>query len=88
MIRAFGAKGCVFRGKQKALWFNNRRGYTCSDAEYADNLFEDNGTAVNITAIPSSLRLDFTRSVFRGNTTDVDNLARHPVALPEGMEAK
>ncbi len=83
-----GAKGCVFRGNRRALWFNNWRGYTCTDAEYTDNLFEGNGTAVDITAIPGSLRLDFTRSVFRGNTTDVDNLARHPVALPEGVAAK
>ena len=66
----------------------NWHGYTCSDAEYTVNLFEDNGMAVDITAIPGSLWLDFTRSVFRGNTTDVDNLARHPIALPEGMEAK
>lgn len=83
-----GAKGCVFRGNRRALWFNNWRGYTCTSQEYTDDLFEGNGTAVDITAIPGSLRLDFTRSVFRGNTADVDNLARHPIALPEDTEAK
>ena len=48
---------------------------------YGDSVYEDNGTAVRITAMPGTETLDFNNCVFRGNGTNVENTAEYAVDL-------
>ncbi len=41
------------------LWLDNRGDATCSGSYYGDSVYEDNGTAVRIAAMPGSETLDF-----------------------------
>lgn len=56
-----------------ALCFDITGTPTVSDAEYSDNVFENNGTAVLIEQIPQDTILKFPGSRFTGNNTDIDN---------------
>lgn len=79
------ASGCTFRGNGVGLWLDNHRGTTCSASYYGDSLYESNGTALRIDAMPNAGRLSFSGCVFRGNDTDVDNAARYPIDLSRAV---
>lgn len=83
-----GATNCRFYKNGTALLFNNQRGYTCSSTDFSGNLFEENGTALRVAAIPGSGLLDFTGAAFRANTNDAENPAHCRLALPEGVSAR
>ena len=44
-------------------------------------MYEDNGTAVRIAAMPGTETLDFNNCVFRGNGVNVENAAGYAVDL-------
>lgn len=77
------ATGCTFRGNGVGLWLDNRGGATCSGSYYGDSVYEDNGTAVRIAAMPGTETLDFNNCVFRGNGVNVENAAGYAVDLPQ-----
>ena len=69
------ATGCTFRGNGVGLWLDNRGDAMCSGSYYGDSVYEDNGTAVRIAAMPGTETLDFNNCVFRGNGVNVENAA-------------
>lgn len=75
------ASDCTFRGNEVGLWLNNRRGTTCSMGYYGGSLYEDNGTAVRIDALPAINELVFSGCVFRGNGANVENAAMYDIDL-------
>lgn len=77
------ATGCTFRGNDVGLWLDNRGGATCSGSYYGDSVYEDNGTAVRIAAMPGIETLDFNNCVFRGNGVNVENAAGYAVDLSQ-----
>ena len=77
------ATGCTFRGNDVGLWLDNRGGATCSGSYYGDSVYEDNGTAVRIAAMPGTETLDFNNCVFRGNRVNVENTAGYAVDLSQ-----
>lgn len=77
------ATGCTFRGNGVGLWLDNRGGATCSGSYYGDSVYEDNGTAVRIAAMPGTETLDFNNCVFRGNGVNVENAAGYAVDLSQ-----
>ena len=77
------ATGCTFRGNGVGLWLDNRGGATCSGSYYGDSVYEDNGTAVRIAAMPGTETLDFNNCVFRGNGVNVENTAGYAVDLSQ-----
>ena len=81
------ATGCTFRGNGVGLWLDNRGGATCSGSYYGDSVYEDNGTAVRITAMPGTETLDFNNCVFRGNGVNVENAAGYAVDLSQIVTA-
>ena len=81
------ATGCTFRGNGVGLWLDNRGGATCSGSYYGDSVYEDNGTAVRIAAMPGTETLDFNNCVFRGNGVNVENAAGYAVDLPQIVTA-
>lgn len=74
---------CTFRGNGVGLWIDNRGGATCSGSYYGDSVYEDNGTAVRIAAMPGTETLDFNNCVFRGNGVNVENAAGYAVDLSQ-----
>ena len=46
-------------------------------------MYEDNGTAVRIAAMPGTETLDFNNCVFRGNGVNVENAAGYAVDLSQ-----
>ena len=56
---------------------------TCSGSYYGDSVYEDNGTAVRIAAMPGTETLDFNNCVFRGNGVNVENAAGYAVDLSQ-----
>ena len=81
------ATGCTFRGNDVGLWLDNRGGATCSGSYYGDSVYEDNGTAVRIAAMPGTETLDFNNCVFRGNGVNVENAAGYAVDLSQIVTA-
>ena len=81
------ATGCTFRGNDVGLWLDNRGGATCSGSYYGDSVYEDNGTAVRIAAMPGTETLDFNNCVFRGNRVNVENTAGYAVDLSQIVTA-
>ena len=81
------ATGCTFRGNDVGLWLDNRGGATCSGSYYGDSVYEDNGTAVRIAAMPGAETLDFSNCVFRGNEVNVENTAGYAVDLSQIVTA-
>ena len=81
------ASGCTFRGNGIGLWLDNRGGATCSGSYYGDSVYEDNGTAVRIAAMPGTETLDFNNCVFRGNGANVENTAGYAVDLSQIITA-
>ena len=81
------ATGCTFRGNGVGLWLDNRGGATCSGSYYGDSVYEDNGTAVRIAAMPGTETLDFNNCVFRGNGVNVENAAGYAVDLSQIVTA-
>ena len=77
------ATGCTFRGNGVGLWLDNRGGATCSGSYYGDSVYEDNGIAVRIAAMPGTETLDFSNCVFRGNEVNVENTAGYAVDLSQ-----
>ena len=77
------ATGCTFRGNGVGLWLDNRGDATCSGSYYGDSVYEDNGTAVRIAAMPGTETLDFNNCVFRGNGVNVENAAGYAVDLSQ-----
>ena len=70
--------GCTFQKNGIGFHFD-------SDGEYAnhsmfnDNLFEDNGTAVQLDNVPTDVALNFMGSVFRDNGQDIVNPCQQPL---------
>lgn len=81
------ATGCTFRGNGVGLWLDNRGDATCSGSYYGDSVYEDNGTAVRIAAMPGTETLDFNNCVFRGNGVNVENTAGYAVDLSQIVTA-
>jgi hypothetical protein len=81
------ATGCTFRGNDVGLWLDNRGGATCSGSYYGDSVYEDNGTAVRIAAMPGTETLDFNNCVFRGNGVNVENTAGYAADLSQIVTA-
>ena len=81
------ATGCTFRGNDVGLWLDNRGDATCSGSYYGDSVYEDNGTAVRIAAMPGTETLDFNNCVFRGNGVNVENTAGYAVDLSQIVTA-
>ena len=81
------ATGCTFRGNGVGLWLDNRGGATCSGSYYGDSVYEDNGTAVRIAAMPGVETLDFNNCVFRGNGVNVENTAGYAADLSQIVTA-
>ena len=81
------ATGCTFRGNDVGLWLDNRGGATCSGSYYGDSVYEDNGTAVRIAAMPGAETLDFNNCVFRGNGVNVENTAGYAADLSQIVTA-
>ena len=52
-----------------------------------DSVYEDNGTAVRIAAMPGAETLDFNNCVFRGNGVNVENTAGYAVDLSQIVTA-
>ena len=77
------ATGCTFRGNDVGLWLDNRGDAMCSGSYYGDSVYEDNGTAVRIAAMPGTETLDFNNCVFRGNGVNVENAAGYAVDLSQ-----
>lgn len=46
-------------------------------------MYEDNGTAVRIAAMPGAETLDFNNCVFRGNGVNVENTAGYAADLSQ-----
>ena len=69
------------------LWLDNRGGATCSGSYYGDSVYEDNGIAVRIAAMPGTETLDFSNCVFRGNEVNVENAAGYAVDLSQIVTA-
>ena len=65
------------------LWLVIRCCATCSGSYYGDSVYEDNGTAVRIAAMPGTETLDFNNCVFRGNGVNVENAAGYAVDLSQ-----
>ena len=81
------ATGCTFRGNGVGLWLDNRGGATCSGSYYGDSVYEDNGIAVRIAAMPGTETLDFNNCVFRGNGVNVENTAGYAADLSQIVTA-
>ena len=81
------ATGCTFRGNGVGLWLDNRGDATCSGSYYGDSVYEDNGTAVRIAAMPGTETLDFNNCVFRGNRVNVENTAGYAADLSQIVTA-
>ena len=81
------ATGCTFRGNDVGLWLDNRGGATCSGSYYGDSVYEDNGIAVRIAAMPGTETLDFNNCVFRGNGVNVENTAGYAADLSQIVTA-
>ena len=56
-----------------------------SNTEYADNVFENNGTAVLIGQIPQDTVLKFPGSRFTGNGVDIDNRCGQSVDISKAI---
>lgn len=82
------ASDCTFRGNGVGLWLDNRGDATCSGSYYGDSVYEENGTAVRIAAMPGMETLNFRNCVFRGNGANVENTAGYDVDLSQIVTAE
>ncbi|MCR5088388.1 MAG: zinc ribbon domain-containing protein [Oscillospiraceae bacterium] len=76
-------------GIHDSLLENNQTGFcfdstfsSMADKDYDGNRFLNNGTAISLRQVPGgNLMLEFPKTVFSGNETDIENIANNPVNL-------
>lgn len=70
--------GVEFRDNQTAFLFDSSHA-TCSNTGYEENVFENNGTAVQLENVPGQGTLEFTGCRFEGNENDLINNSSYTV---------
>lgn len=76
----FNTDKSVFENNTVGLHFNAQSG-SPSDSQFADDVFQGNGTAVLLEQVPNKLTLKFPGTRFEGNGQDIDNRCDQPLDL-------
>ena len=76
--------GCTFRNNSIGFHFDSTGEYA-NHSMFNDNLFEDNGTAVQLDNVPTDVALNFMGSVFRGNGQDIVNSCDQPLDTSQAI---
>ena len=76
--------GCTFRNNSIGFHFDSTGEYA-NHSMFNDNLFEDNGTAVQLDNVPTDVALNFMGSVFRDNGQDIVNSCDQPLDTSQAI---
>ncbi len=80
-----GIHDSLLENNQVAFLFDSTFS-SMADKDYGGNRFLNNGTAVSLRQVPGgNLVLDFPRTVFSGNTIDIENPSNYPINTDDAV---